>query len=235
MPKQKSGWPIRLRRDSYCRSCESRSPHTALTLTEPSLFTLSVRVAHPLAVGFSPHYLIPLPKLRHYDRLGTARFVTFSCYHRYQLLTSPDDIRVVIRHLSLGCEKHAVHILGYVVMPEHVHFVLHPPDAVSLGKIIGEIKSRSAREILTSWKKQSDRRLSLLIKPLSTSEYRFWQPRCYDHNCRTPATVREKIEYCHNNPVKRGLVSRPSDWRWSSYGCYHGAENVELEMDGHDL
>ena len=71
-----------------------------------------------------------MPRLRHYDHLGTARFVTFCCYHRYQLLTDSNDIRAVLGCLDRVCGKHDIRILGYVIMPEHVHFVLHPPDEV---------------------------------------------------------------------------------------------------------
>jgi REP element-mobilizing transposase RayT len=120
-------------------------------------------------------------------------------------------------------------------MPEHVHFVLHPPDEVQMGPMVGELKSRSAREILARWRRKSDSRLQRLQKPRTEGEYRFWQPRCYDHNCRTPETVREKIEYCHKNPVNRGLVVNMGDWRWSSYGWYEGVEDVALEIDGYEL
>ena len=34
----------------------------------------------------------------------------------------------------------------------------------------------------------------------------FWQARYYDHNCRTPETVKEKIVYCHKNPVTEGWL-----------------------------
>jgi hypothetical protein len=30
----------------------------------------------------------------------------------------------------------------------------------------------------------------------------------------------EKLNYIHNNPVKRGLVDEPDQWRWSSYRSY---------------
>jgi putative transposase len=63
----------------------------------------------------------------------------------------------------------------------------------------------------------------------------FWQIRCYDHNCRTPEIVREKIEYCHKNPVVRGLVSDPAEWSCSSYNWYAGCENVPLSMDEADF
>ena len=54
---------------------------------------------------------------------------------------------------------------------------------------------------------------------------------CYDHNCRTLETVLEKINYCHNNPVRAGLVGDPGDWKWSSYGWYQGDIDVPIIMD----
>ena len=57
------------------------------------------------------------------------------------------------------------------------------------------------------------------------------QGRCYDHNCRTPMSTREKTEYCHRNQLTRGLVKEPGKWRWSSYNCYEGVAGVPLEID----
>ena len=58
-----------------------------------------------------------------------------------------------------------------------------------------------------------------------------WQRRCYDRNCRTPESTREKIEYCHANPVRKGLVSHPWQWQWSSYNWYEGRNDVPIQMD----
>jgi putative transposase len=45
----------------------------------------------------------------------------------------------------------------------------------------------------------------------------FWQPRYYDFNVWSEAKRVEKLRYIHRNPVKRVLVERPEDWRWSSF------------------
>ena len=42
----------------------------------------------------------------------------------------------------------------------------------------------------------------------------------FDRALRTVKEYNEKVEYIHLNPVKAGLVSRPEDWRWSSYNEY---------------
>ncbi len=44
-----------------------------------------------------------------------------------------------------------------------------------------------------------------------------WQARFYDFNACTERKRVEKLRYMHNNPVKRGLVLEPEQWRWSSF------------------
>ena len=173
-----------------------------------------------------------MPKLRHYDNFNTARFVTFSCYHRYQLLNSRAAQDCFVHQLRSIRDRYRLKLFGYVIMPEHVHLVMHPTTTLALGRVIGELKSLSARAILSSNQMVTDQERSRLrITRRGESRVAFWQPRCYDHNCRTPETVVEKINYCHNNPVKRGLVGSPADWRYSSYRWYQGVEDVPLEMD----
>jgi hypothetical protein len=48
----------------------------------------------------------------------------------------------------------------------------------------------------------------------------FWQARFYDFNVWTTKKRIEKLRYMHRNPVKRGLVESPEQWRWSSYRHY---------------
>jgi putative transposase len=164
-----------------------------------------------------------MPKLRHFDNLGTARFVTFSSYRRKRYLLEPGTPELVIAHLKQVGKKYLIKYWGYVIMPEHVHLVLLPPDGVKLGLVIREFKSKMAREYFSA---RASGINGLRI---------FWQKRCYDHNCRSVETVREKIIYCHNNPVNRGLVAEPGEYKWSSYNWYQGKRDVPFAMDEYEL
>ncbi len=46
-----------------------------------------------------------------------------------------------------------------------------------------------------------------------------------------PRKRSEKIEYMHQNPVRRGLVKEPADWLWSSYGHYQAGERATVEIE----
>lgn len=62
---------------------------------------------------------------------------------------------------------------------------------------------------------------------------RFWQRGGgYDRNIVTDHKLVEKIHYIHNNPVQRGLVDQPTDWKWSSARFYEGLGGIGPEGPG---
>ena len=171
-------------------------------------------------------------KLRHYDHDGRARFVTF-CTHRRQPVLTNDQYRGIIAQ-AITAERNdsGFSLLAYVFMPEHVHLVILPKEESRVGEIIGEIKRTSARaihELLISH--NSPLLPQLTVTREEVTRFALWQRRCFDHNCRTTESVRKMVEYCHFNPVIRGLVREPTDWRWSSSRWYSGFRDGPLEID----
>jgi len=171
-------------------------------------------------------------RLVRFDRLGTPRFLTLSCYHRRRLLARESVIRLFLSELDTIRHKYELKLYGYVVMPEHVHLVVLPPLELTLSKAIGELKSRSARTMLAFLRDWTDQPTDeLLVSRDGKTKMVFWQRRYYDHNCRSVDTLREKIVYCHQNPVNRGLVSDPANWQWSSYNAWKGVSSVPIVID----
>jgi putative transposase len=161
-----------------------------------------------------------MPKLRHYDDPQSVRFITFGTYRGERSLNNPETVQLLLSELLAARNKYGLKLLGYVVMPEHVHLVIFPPPGTTMGLVVREIKSKMARAYFRQRGMTGCEQTNV-----------FWQKRCYDRNCRTPEEVREKVVYCHKNPVKRGLVREMSAWRWSSYNWYMGEQDVPLEMD----
>ena len=58
-----------------------------------------------------------------------------------------------------------------------------------------------------------------------------WQPRFYDFNVWTERKRIEKLRYMHRNPVKRGLVLEPDQWRWSSFRAYAYGETEPVKIN----
>lgn len=170
--------------------------------------------------------------LKHFDHDNRARFVTFRTHRRIPVLTNNRFRRIVIEGIERVRKNTGFRLLAYVLMPEHIHLVIVPPEDAELGSHVGDIKRISSLHIHESM----DDGNGNIVKRLTVvrdgvKKFALWQRRCYDHNCRTVESVWEKVNYCHNNPVVRGLVKSPEDYRWSSYRAYLGKEDSMLAID----
>ena len=86
--------------------------------------------------------------------------------------------------------------------------------------MIQALKLGVARRVIAAAKRGERRHESQNLFRQETSCSRMWQTRFYDYNVWTPHKRVEKIRYIHRNPVRRGLVESPEQWRWSSFRAY---------------
>lgn len=84
-------------------------------------------------------------------------------------------------------------------MPEHVHLLTDEPAKGMLAIFLRTFKQLTSRELKSAKEKQ------------------LWHRRYYDLNVHFKEKRIEKIRYLHRNPVTRGLVTRPEEYRWSSF------------------
>jgi putative transposase len=111
-------------------------------------------------------------------------------------------------------KKYAFVVVGYVVMPEHFHLLISEPQRADPSVVMQAIKVGFSRRLLAS-----ARRSDQLCLPINIPAH-IWQRRFYDFNVWTEKKRKEKLRYMHRNPVKRGLVVEPDQWRWSSFRSY---------------
>ena len=118
-------------------------------------------------------------------------------------LAYPNIAKIVIDNWLYFAGKR-YRILAYVVMPNHVHLLIHVFEDSSLSKIIQSWKSYTAKKIA----KQLDLAGQKPSLPI-------WQPDYWDRFIRNQAHLEAATAYIHNNPVSAGLVACSTDWRWS--------------------
>lgn len=155
--------------------------------------------------------------LKRFHQEGDTHFLTFSCFRRQALLGTPDLRDLFLNILKETCEKYETRNDGWVIMPEHVHLLLTPHQGEAITAILQVIKQRYSRAL-----KKADPHLyeAITVRTAHPPPMPVWESRFYDFNVRTEDSFYEKLRYIHNNPLKRGLVIRPQDWKWSSYSYY---------------
>jgi REP element-mobilizing transposase RayT len=138
--------------------------------------------------------------LPHYQKAGRSVFITFCKISRNAF--SPEARDAILHHcLYDNGKRYDLH--AAVVMPDHLHLLLLPLRdekgwPYSLPTILKLIKGTSARS----------------VNKLLRSGGPVWQEESLDHVLRSQESFEEKLEYLRQNPVRRGLVKRPEDYKW---------------------
>jgi putative transposase len=180
--------------------------------------------------------------VEHYDN-GEPHFLTFSCYRRMKLLSKDRTRQWFVDALESARSKHGFHLWAWVIMPEHIHLLLWPPlgliapdPTCTRGRIRGilsSIKQPVAEKAIEHLRQHApDFLRHLTVVNANRVYHRFWQAGSgYDENVSEPHALRALVEYIHLNPVRRGLVTRPEDWEWSSARDWLQLPNAKMKME----
>ncbi len=130
---------------------------------------------------------------RHPVQQNATMFVTTNCMDRRPIFHDPAFAREAVECLYRVKKLHPFYLYGFVIMPDHCHFLMNVPAPETMANVIGTFKSG-----LT----------------FDTGVPRMWQGR---YHCRIiESNAVRVLTYIHNNPVVGGLVKNPQDYPWSS-------------------
>jgi putative transposase len=141
--------------------------------------------------------------LKRYYGTGSLHFISWSSYQRQPLLNSSVRRDLFLTVLEKMRGRYCFAVIGYVVMPEHVHLLVSEPQIANPSTVVQAVKLGFARRILDGIS--------------SESPHHIWQSRFYDFNLWSQRKEIEKLKYMLRNPVVRGLVETPEQWPSSSY------------------
>ena len=165
--------------------------------------------------------------------------MTTSTYRRTQIFNSELFKREFVATLAELRAELGFRLLGYVLMPEHFHLLIWPSEVANPSQIMQRLKGRTARSILKTpreerrhaWCARMLRRFTLPATVHDEANCRVWQRRFYAMSIWSSKKINEKLDYMHNNPVERRLVSKPGAWPWSSWRHYFLQDASIITMD----
>jgi putative transposase len=117
--------------------------------------------------------------LRRYYGKGHLHFITFSCYRRLPLLKTVRARDIFVKELG---DEMGFRLLGYVVMPEHVHLLMSEPPRGTPSTVLQKLKLRVARKLRKRTKPVCAGQMKLPFAETREPLRPFWQARFYDFN-----------------------------------------------------
>jgi putative transposase len=127
-------------------------------------------------------------------------FITVTLRRRLPPFTG-EEYSVILSTLDESRRRLGFALCGYVLMPDHWHALLSICAPLTISRVIRDVKSVSALRLNRSRGRQGA----------------LWQHQFWDRFVRHQREYSQRLNYMHSNPVRKGLVGKPEEWRWSSF------------------
>jgi len=167
-----------------------------------------------------------------FDKFGHFYFVTttVNCFEKvFSLNDKYYDI--LIDSLKYQIDQHKANLFAYVLMPNHIHLILHLPEGESLSDFMRDFKRHTSITIRDELKKNGELDLiDNLIQESGHGGFKLWMDRFDDLVIFSDKVFQTKVDYIHNNPVKAGLVKKVTDWKYSSARNFYLNNNSVIKI-----
>ncbi len=111
-------------------------------------------------------------------------------------------------------------------MPNHIHIIVRFLDGHALSDVIRDFKKHTAKQIVRQYQAENNQRVLELLQETAVDipdqKYKVWEEGYDARDVFSPDFLRQKVEYCHNNPCQTRwrLTERPELYPWSSARFY---------------
>lgn len=161
-------------------------------------------------------YVITVPAQPH--------FLTCTVMEWLPLFSRPALVDILLDCWRYQQARQGLRLYGYVVMENHLHYLAQAPD---LARCVSSFKSYTARRILDNLQQRGAEsalhRLRFSKRAHKQDrEFQLWQEGSHAELVCSEDVMRQKLDYIHQNPVRRGYVDQPEHWRYSSARDYQG-------------
>ncbi len=166
---------------------------------------------------------------------GHIYYITTVVYKRLPIFTRPNFIIPLYDSLNFYRYNQAFKLLGYVIMPDHIHLIIWPCGKSTISDIMRDYKTFTSKRIIRQAKVEGIGEWVAAFRQAGQetgrSTNKVWQDSYWDVNIYTERFLRQKLNYVHRNPVRAGLVEQPKDYVYSSFRNYALDEEWLIEID----
>jgi len=161
-------------------------------------------------------------------------FITTSTHLWVPILFNETLFQIILNSLKYCQANKGLRLHGYVIMINHVHAIISHESYDQIPNIVRDLKRHTAKEIKDYLSGLGEFSQLFWVKIFHSKErgqHRIWQPGYHPVAITSRAFFDEKLEYIHYNPVKKGFVEKPEDWKYSSARNYLLGDDRLIRID----
>ncbi len=166
---------------------------------------------------------------------GHLFYITTVVYNRLPIFTRPSFVIPLFDSLNFYTYREHFKLLGYVIMPDHIHLLIWPQSEPTVASFMRDFKEFTAKRIIRQ--AEVERNLAWVEafanagQETERSQNKVWQDSYWDKNIYSEQFLRQRLDYMHRNPVRAGLVEDEGLYPYSSYRNYVLGEQWLVEID----
>ena len=163
-------------------------------------------------------------------------FVTTSVVEWQNVFVSLDLFEMMIDGLKYCMEHKGLHLHGYVIMPNHAHYILSTGGPNQLSDIMRDFNRFTSQQIVARLGEIHNEDILSRFREAATidgrgNSHKVWQDSFHPIAIETESFFREKLKYLHENPVRKGFVELPEHWKFSSARNYISGDDSIINVE----
>ena len=177
---------------------------------------------------------MPVPRI-HLEDENKPHFLTFTAIEWIDVFTKPEYYQLLLESLKYCQKELGLLVHGYVFMTNHLHNIVQAKKGYKLSTIVQSYKRQTTKEIKKLIANDSRKYIKGLINTSFYKKDNNSLKICKEYNYPeviiTEKFFRQKLNYIHNNPVKKEYVNNPQDWKYSSANFYLNGNTSLINID----
>ena len=161
-------------------------------------------------------------------------YVTFTVVEWLPVFIDETACQIVTESFNFCITKKQLRVHAYVIMPTHLHAILFDSefDQDRLKHTLDDMRKFTGRRLLDHAAGHLPKSFSECFQANAGKdrERRFWQPTQHPVGIFSLGFWRQKTDYLHHNPCRKGLVRNPEDWRFSSAPFWLTGEKNDVQL-----
>ena len=157
-----------------------------------------------------------------------AYFVTMTVVGWLDVFAWNNHKLQIVESIKYCQDNKGLTLFAWCLMPNHLHMIVRADGVPTLSDILRDFKKFTAKAIIKQIKENPESHKKYMIsyfedtgKPLKRiKKYKFWQDGNQAKEITNNKMFYQKLEYIHNNPVRKFIVSKPEDYIYSSARNY---------------
>ena len=161
-------------------------------------------------------------------------FVTFTVKDWLPIFINPEPVEIITESLRYCINNKKLCIHAYVIMPNHIHLIVFDAhfENERLGKTLTEFRKFTGNKLANYIDNTLAESLSSVIRSTARTDRtrQVWRSGWHSEGLVSEAFLHQKMDYIHENPVKKGYVHSPEHWIHSSAGYWINQQECELPI-----